>query len=164
MCVHDIDVIRWFTNSEVKKVWATGSNKAAPELDQLKELEISTVTMELENNATAFLVAGRTASHGYHVETEVIGTEGMLRIAATPEKNKVTMFNEHGVVRPTSQSFPERFREAYIREIEHFVACIHEQKSPEVTAVDGLRSTEVAMACQQSFEKGGLVEMHYAEI
>ncbi|MFB5661274.1 Gfo/Idh/MocA family oxidoreductase [Alteribacillus sp. HJP-4] len=161
MSVHDIDVIRWFTNSEVKKVWATGNNKAAPELNQLNEVEMGTVTMQLENNVTAFLVAGRTASHGYHVETEVIGTKGMVRVAATPDKNKVTVFNNYGVVRPTSQSFPERFKEAYVEEIKDFVRCIREQTKPEVTAVDGLRSTEVAIACQHSFEEDKLVEIKY---
>jgi myo-inositol 2-dehydrogenase / D-chiro-inositol 1-dehydrogenase len=159
MSVHDIDIIRWYTNSEIKKVWATGNNKAAPELSELKEIEIGTVTMELENNVTAFLVAGRTASHGYHVETEVIGTKGMIRIAATPEKNKLTVFNENGVIRPTSQSFPERFREAYVDEIKDFVRCIRENEQPEVTAADGLRSTQVALACQKSFEQGSIVEI-----
>ncbi len=163
MSVHDIDVIRWYTNSEIKKVWATGNNKVAPELHDLNEVEIGTVTMQLENNVTAFLVAGRTASHGYHVETEVIGTKGMVRIAATPDKNKVTVFNDHGVVTPTSQSFPERFREAYIDEIKDFVRCIRENTQPEVAALDGLRSTEVAVACQQSLEDNALVEIQYKD-
>ncbi|WP_026699816.1 Gfo/Idh/MocA family oxidoreductase [Salibacterium aidingense] len=161
MSVHDIDVIRWYTNSEIKKVWATGSNKAAPELAELNEVDIGTVTMQLENDVTAFLVAGRTASHGYHVETEVIGTKGMLRIAATPDKNKVTVFNENGVVRPTLQNFPERFREAYMDEMKDFVRCIRDNTNPSITAWDGLRSTEVAAACQRSFEEDALVEIQY---
>lgn len=161
MSVHDIDVIRWFTEAEVKKVWATGNNKAAPELNALNEVEIGTATLQLNNDVTAFLVAGRTASHGYHVETEVIGTKGMIRIAATPDKNKVTVFNEHGTVRPTSQNFPERFREAYINEMKEFVHCIRYERQPSVTALDGLRGTEVAAACQQSFEKDELIELSY---
>ncbi|WP_281659030.1 Gfo/Idh/MocA family oxidoreductase [Halobacillus sp. Cin3] len=161
MSVHDIDVIRWFTEAEVKKVWATGNNKAAPELNALNEVEIGTATLQLDNDVTAFLVAGRTASHGYHVETEVIGTKGMIRIAATPDKNKVTVFNEHGTVRPTSQNFPERFKEAYINEIKEFVDCIRDERQPSVTALDGLRGTEVAAACQHSFEKDELVEITY---
>lgn len=161
MAVHDIDVIRWMTGSEIVKVWATGSNKAAPELNEVNELEIGTVTMQLENGATGFLVLGRTATHGYHVETEVIGTKGMLRIASAPEKNKVTVFNENGVVRPTSQGFPERFKEAYESELKEFFSCIREKRKPEVSALDGLRATEVAIACQTSFEKSDLVSLTY---
>ncbi|GAA0432797.1 MAG: Gfo/Idh/MocA family oxidoreductase [Bacillota bacterium] len=161
MSVHDIDVIRWLTNSEISTVWATGNNKAAPELSEVNELDMGTVTMKLENNVTALLVAGRTASHGYHVETEIIGTKGMIRVAAAPEKNKVTVFNEHGTVRPSSQHFPERFARAYENEIKDFVRCIRENKSPEVTSLDGLRGTEVALACQKSFNENKLVDVKY---
>lgn len=159
MCVHDIDIIRWFTQSEITRVWASGNNKAAPELNELGEVEFGTVTMELSNNTTAFIAAGRTANHGYHVETEVIGTKGMVRIAATPDKNKVMLFNEHGVVRPSSQHFLERFKEAYVNEIEEFISCIREERQPEVSAWDGLRSTEAAIACQKSYEEKRLIEL-----
>lgn len=161
MAVHDIDAIRWMTESEISKVWATGSNKAAPELNEVNELEIGTVTMQLDNGVTGFLVLGRTATHGYHVETEVIGTKGMLRIASAPEKNKVTVFNENGVVRPTSQGFPERFKEAYETELKDFFSCIREQRKPEVSALDGLRATEVAIACQTSYETNDIVNLTY---
>lgn len=161
MAVHDIDIIRWYTNAEIDKVWATGNNKIAPELHDINELEMGTATMKLDNGVTAFMVVGRTAAHGYQVEAEVIGTKGMLRIADTPDKNKVTVFNEHGVVKPTSQNFPERFREAYVNELKDFVRCINENTQPKITALDGLRGIEVANACQQSFEQDDLVKLGY---
>lgn len=161
MSVHDIDVIRWLTQSEISTVWATGTNKAAPELNEINELELGTVTMKLRNDVTAFVVAGRTSSHGYHVETEVVGTKGMLRIASSPEKNKVAIFNEHGTVRPSSEHFPERFEKAYNNELKDFVRCIRENKQPEVNAIDGLRGTEVALACQESFNENQLINIQY---
>lgn len=109
MSIHDIDIVRWFTQKEVSRVWAIGKNAAYPELDQVNELETGVAMMQLEDQTMAILVAGRNAVHGYHVETELIGTKGMLRIAAVPEKNLVTIFDENGAVRPTSQNFPERF-------------------------------------------------------
>ena len=108
----------------------------------------------------AILVAGRNARHGYHVETEIIGTKGMLRVAQIPEKNLVTVMNDDGVIRPCSQNFPERFRQAFVDEAKEFINCILENRQPEITAFDGLQSTKVALACQESFEKDELVEVN----
>ena len=159
MSIHDIDLVRWFTNKEIKRVWGMGKNVAYPELDEVNELETGAAMMQLEDQTIAILVAGRNAIHGYHVETELIGTKGMLRIAAAPEKNLVSVFNEHGVVRPTSQHFPERFREAFINELSEFISCIKENRQPDVTAFDGLQGTKVAIALQQSVEINQIVEL-----
>ncbi len=160
MSIHDIDLVRWFTKKEVSRVWAMGKNAAYPELDKVNELETGAAMMQLEDKTMAILVAGRNAAHGYHVETELIGTKGMLRVAAVPEKNLVTVFDEQGVVRPTSQNFPERFSQAFKNEMNEFVACIKEGRQPEVGAIDGLQSTTVAMACQQSVDTNQIVELH----
>ena len=42
--------------------------------------------MSLKDKTMALLVAGRNATHGYHVETEIMGTKGILRVAQVPEK------------------------------------------------------------------------------
>ena len=47
--------------------------------------------MQFENGAMGFFLAGRTAAHGYNVETEIIGTKGTLRIAGIPQKNHVVL-------------------------------------------------------------------------
>lgn len=159
MSIHDIDLVRWFTKKEISRVWAMGKNAAYPELDKVNELETGAAMMQLEDQTMAILVAGRNATHGYHVETELIGTKGMLRIAAAPEKNLVTVFDENGVVRPTSQNFPERFRQAFINEMNEFIACIKEKRQPEVGAFDGLQSTKVAIACQQSVDTKQIVDL-----
>lgn len=157
MSIHDIDLVRWFTEKEVSKVWALGKNAAYPELDKVGELETGAVMMQLENQAMAILVAGRNCHHGYHVETELIGTKGMLRVAAAPEKNLVTIMDEKGVVRACSQDFPERFREAFVNEAKEFIACIKEKRQPQVSAYDGLQSTKIALACKKSFETNELI-------
>ncbi|WP_202592970.1 Gfo/Idh/MocA family oxidoreductase, partial [Tetragenococcus koreensis] len=33
MSIHDIDLVRWFSNQEIERVWAIGKNAAYPELD-----------------------------------------------------------------------------------------------------------------------------------
>lgn len=159
MAIHDIDLVRWFTGQEVEQVWAIGKNAAYPELDQAGELETGAAMMSLTDKTMALLVAGRNAAHGYHVETEIMGTKGMLRVAQAPEKNLVTIMNDQGIVRPCSQNFPERFSEAFIREAQEFISCIQEKRQPAVNAEDGLQSTRIALACQESFNTNSLVRL-----
>ena len=160
MSIHDIDLIRWLSGKEISKVWAIGKNTAYPQLDEVGELETGAALLRLSDNSMAILVAGRNARHGYHVETEIIGTKGMLRVAQIPEKNLVTVMNDDGVIRPCSQNFPERFRQAFVDEAKEFINCILENRQPEITAFDGLQSTKVALACQESFEKDELVKVN----
>lgn len=159
MSIHDIDLIRWFTEKEFSTVYSLGNNLAAPQLSNCNELETGACLAELENGVIAYLLAGRNAQHGYHVETEIIGTKGMLRIGNSPEKNLVTLYDENGVVRPTSNHFPERFKSAFINEINSFVSSIQNQQKPTVTGIDGLKSTEVALAMQKSFETKQIVQL-----
>lgn len=159
MSIHDIDLVRWFSKTEIKRVWALGKNAAYPELTAVGELETGAAMLELQDKTIALLVAGRNAAHGYHVETELIGTKGMLRIANIPEKNLVTIYDEHGAVRPTSQDFPERFKQAFVTEMKEFVACIKEKRQPAVTPLDGLAATKVAVACKESWQTRQLIDL-----
>lgn len=60
---------------------------------------------------------GRTAAHGYHVETEIVGTEGSIRISPVPEKNLAIVYGDSGVLTECVGSFPERFAESYVLNI-----------------------------------------------
>ena len=112
--------------------------------------------MKFRDGAMGFLFSGRTAPHGYNVETEIIGTKGILRIAAVPQKNLVEVLDGHGVRRECSQNFLERFDESYVAEVQEFVDCVRLGKKPEVTVRDGTRVTQIAYKCKEAFETGTL--------
>ncbi|GAA3330622.1 hypothetical protein GCM10020331_083930 [Ectobacillus funiculus] len=87
MAIHDLDLARWYLNAEAKQVWAIGGAYAYPEIAQLNDAETGAALVKFENNKNGnFFVAGRNCAHGYHIETEIIGTKGTLRIGTTPDK------------------------------------------------------------------------------
>ena len=120
MAVHDIDLMRWFLGSEATEVYALGATFKHPEFQAAGDDETAVAVYKFENGALGFLHVGRTAPHGYHVETEIVGTEGSIRISAVPQKNLAQVFNKNGVCTEAVGSFPERFDEAYLLEMDEF--------------------------------------------
>ena len=159
MAVHDIDLARWLLGSEPRMVTAAGGCYAHPEFAEYEDGDNVAAFLQFENDAMGFLFAGRTAAHGYQVETEIIGTKGSLRVGAIPQQNLVEILDGHGVRRLCSQNFLERFEQAYVSELRAFVQCIHEKRPSEVTAHDGLRATEIALAAHQSFREGRMISL-----
>ncbi|HJC20245.1 MAG TPA: Gfo/Idh/MocA family oxidoreductase, partial [Candidatus Butyricicoccus avicola] len=132
MAIHDIDLMRWFLGCEATEVYAQGCTFKHPEFQQVGDDETAVACYKFENGALGFVHVGRTAPHGYHVETEIIGTEGTIRISAIPEKNQAMIFNSNGAVTECVGSFPERFAEAYLLEMQEFIDCVCEGKQPGV--------------------------------
>ena len=154
MAVHDIDLARWFLQSEPESVTAMGGCYAHPEFAEYKDGDNVSCLMKFRNDAMVFLFAGRTAPHGYNVETEIIGTKGILRIASVPQKNLVEVLDNSGVRRECSENFLERFESSYVNEMQEFVDCILEGRKPKVTVYDGTKVSEIAYRCKESFETG----------
>jgi myo-inositol 2-dehydrogenase/D-chiro-inositol 1-dehydrogenase len=158
MAVHDIDLARWFTGSEPETVYAIGGCYAHPEFAEYNDGDNVSCLMKFKNGCMVFIFAGRTAPHGYNVETEIIGTKGTLRIASVPQKNLVEVLDSGGIRRECSQHFLERFDSAYVNEVQEFVNCIISGTKPLVTVYDGTRVSEIAYTCKAAFEKGELLK------
>jgi myo-inositol 2-dehydrogenase/D-chiro-inositol 1-dehydrogenase len=159
MSVHDIDLARWMLGGEAVTVYATGGCYAHPEFAAYGDGDNLAALVRFDNGAMAFFLAGRTAAHGYVVETEIIGTKASLRIANVPQKDLVELLDERGVVRECSQSFLERFESAYIAEVQEFVDCIREKRMPRLTAHDGTMATKLAFAATRSFREEQIIRL-----
>ena len=159
MAVHDIDLARWFVGSEPQDVYAIGGCYAHPEFAKYNDGDNVSCLMKFKNGAMGFLFSGRTAPHGYNVETEIIGTKGTLRIGSVPQKNLVEILDPTGVRKECSENFLERFGASYVNEMKEFVNCILEGRKPNVSVYDGTRVLEIADACKRSFETGGLITL-----
>ena len=159
MSVHDIDLARWMLGSEARAVYAAGDCYAHPEFAAFGDGDNLAALVRFDNGAMAFFLAGRTAAHGYAVETEIIGTKASLRIASVPQKDMVELLDGRGVVRECSQSFLERFESAYLAETQEFVDCISQGRRPQVSVHDGTMATRVAFAATRSFRSDELVRL-----
>ena len=64
MCVHDIDLIRWFTGPDVKNVWAIGGVFEFDLYKELNDADNAAATIQMENGAMGFMFTNRTHAAG----------------------------------------------------------------------------------------------------
>lgn len=159
MTVHDIDLARWLLQDDVTQIHAIGGSYAYEAFEGYGDADNACALMKFKNNGMALIHSGRIAAHGYVAEAEIIGTKGSLRVGYEPRKNLCTLLDETGIVLECSQSFQERFAEAYLLEMKEFVNCIIENRKPDITVYDGTKNTEVAFAMTEAFKNNTIVKL-----
>ena len=158
MAVHEIDLTNWYMGGTPASVYAIGGAFVHPEFGAIGDCDNACAMFQYQDGGMAFVYVGRTAPHGYHIETEIIGTRGTLRVSPVPQKNLVQVFNNDGVLQECVGGFLERFETAYLAELHEFVACIREGRRPGVTAADGTAATRIAFALTESYREGKVVK------
>jgi len=160
MSIHDIDLIRWLTGSEPKKLWAIGGCYEFKQYKDWDDGDNVSCLLQCENDAMAFFFAGRAAAHGSHVETEIVGTKGTLRIASVPTNSLVEVMSEHGVCRECYQDFITRWHDAYVTELEYFCDHVAKNEKAYPCVYDGTKSTDIAFLCKESFLSGNMLSLN----
>lgn len=153
MSIHDIDLIRWLTNSEPKNLWAIGGCYEFKQYKDWDDGDNVSCLIQCENDMMAFFFAGRAAAHGSAVETEIVGTRGTLRISAVPTDSLLEVMSEHGVCRECYQDFVTRWHGAYIAIMEQFCDHVMNGTKAKPDVYDGTASTNIAFKCKESFLK-----------
>ncbi len=157
MAVHEIDLANWYMGGTPASVYAIGGAFVHPEFGAIGDCDNACAMFQYQDGGMAFIYVGRTAPHGYHIETEIIGTQGTLRISPVPQKNLVQIFNSDGVLQECVGGFLERFEAAYLAELHEFVACIRAGRQPGVRAADGTAATRIAYALTESYKERRIV-------
>lgn len=153
MSIHDIDLMRWFLNSEPIKVTASGGSFIYEAFEKYGDGDNVAAFFQLQNKSMAFIYAGRTAAHGYFVETEIIGTKGSIRIGAQPNADFVELLSRQGKSEIYYQDFEERFKIAFQEEISHFIRCILKNDLDKNNLKDAIEASRISLSAAESFRK-----------
>ncbi len=159
MAVHDIDLANWYMGGEPDTVYAIGGAFVHPEFASFGDCDNACAMLQYKDGGMAMIYVGRTAAHGYHIETEIVGTEGALRISPTPQKNLVQIYGNGGVLQECVGGFMERFQTAYLNELHEFVHCIQEGRQPGVKVQDGTLATRIAFAATEAYRERSIVKI-----
>lgn len=150
MLTHDYDCARWFVGSEAKSVYGLGDAFVYDGLRQVNDIDNCNILVEFESGVIGQFETSRNCSYGYHVETEIYGSDGCIRIGTVPVKDRVTYMNTTGVYRECVEWFFEYWEPTFCAEMQHFVDCVREEKEPLVGLEDGYRAVQWACAATEA--------------
>jgi myo-inositol 2-dehydrogenase/D-chiro-inositol 1-dehydrogenase len=148
--VHDFDVVRWISGSEVLQVTADGSNRDGSRPDDPRRIESSLVTMRLTSGALAVLEATWLHPAGYDIRAEVVADGAHLTMGLSPRTPAEHADWPSATTTPWP-SFLERFEPAYRAELVAFLAAARGERPPSSTARDGLEALRIAVAATRSY-------------
>lgn len=156
MSVHDLDLVRWFAESEVESLYALGGIYEFTEFADFNDIDNCSILIKFKNGVMAEVEGSKNASCGYDVWMEIVGTKATLMINPATT-TFVTQKDEYGMRNQCSPWFRERFEEAYEREVQAFIDTVLTGGKSSVSAEDARRVVEMATMATQSYEEGKVV-------
>ncbi len=152
MGIHDFDLARWFMG-DVATVQAIGGVLAYPDFATIGDIDNAVVSLVFTSGRLGVVDLTRNGIYGYDISTELLGTQGTLRIGYLRE-TPVMVMTRAGVVHDTVPYFMERFRDAYTAQLENFARNALDGREPPITIDDGLQALRIAVAATRARETG----------
>ncbi|MDA3879614.1 MAG: inositol 2-dehydrogenase [Prolixibacteraceae bacterium] len=159
MTIHDFDMARYITNSEVKEVFVKAGVRIDKAIGEAGDVDTAIITLEFESGAFCVIDNSRKAVYGYDQRLEVFGSAGMVSVDNNfPETHK--FYSANGVHRSLPLNFfMERYTESYANEMRLFCEAIANGTALPVNGNDGLAAVLVALAARKSFEEDRPVKL-----
>jgi myo-inositol 2-dehydrogenase / D-chiro-inositol 1-dehydrogenase len=159
MTIHDFDMARFMTGSEVEEIYAAAGVMVDPLIGQAGDIDTAVVTLKFANGAIVSIDNSRKAVYGYDQRVEVFGSGGM--VAAMNETPDRTFYsNADGVMSAKPlYFFLERYMTSFIDELKEFVDALRTGRQPSVTGIDGRIPVVMAMAATRSYKENRPVKL-----
>src|SRR6266540_3362392 len=121
MTIHDFDMARYVTGSEVVEVFARGALRIEPSFAEAGDVDTALVTLVHANGCLTAIDNSCRAVYGFDQRVEVFGSEGMAA-SENPLGHAGFVRTAEGTRLPTlPYFFVERYVPSYVREWEAFV-------------------------------------------
>ncbi|KGR89350.1 oxidoreductase [Ureibacillus massiliensis 4400831 = CIP 108448 = CCUG 49529] len=156
--IHDYDLARFLMNDDIISVASFGRNIKYPDLATIGDIDTGISYIEFAKGGCGDVESSRCALYGYDIRTEIVGSEGTIRIGSS-KKNNVQLLNSKGNSSQIIPIFYERFEEAYKNEFDAFVQAVQNNEPSPVSIEDSIHALQVAHLAQQSFELGKKVSI-----
>jgi UDP-N-acetylglucosamine 3-dehydrogenase len=144
--IHDIDVMHFISNDDPVTVYAKMGSRKIQKFEDYAQIMLT-----YKDGKSAFIESNWLTP--YKTRTLIAtGSEAIMRLDYNTQEFWIEKKTE--TVQPR---FP--FQEPLKCELQHFVECITQKKTPIVSGIDGLKALQVAEAAIESSAKNKAVEI-----
>ncbi|MDP9464564.1 MAG: inositol 2-dehydrogenase [Actinomycetota bacterium] len=150
MMIHDFDMARFVTGSEVVEVYAQAAVRVDPAIGEAGDVDTAVVVLRHESGCITTIDNSRQAVYGYDQRVEAFGSGGMAA-SDNPLSHTGVRRSAAGSV---SQTFPyfflDRYIPSYIEEWKSFVDYVTKGGPSPVSADDGRAPLVIGLAAWKS--------------
>lgn len=159
MTIHDFDMARFLSGSEVEEVYAVGAVLVNPAIGEAGDVDTAIIQLKFASGALGTIDNSRRAAYGYDQRIEAFGSKGKVVVGNVPESNAVLSNGQAVVSEKPQYFFLERYQQSFVRELKDFFEAVLEDKPTPVTGRDGLEPVLIAMAANRSVKENRPVKL-----
>src|SRR4051795_4893603 len=160
MTIHDFDMARYLAG-DIVEVQAMGGNLIDPGIKEVGDIDAAMILLRAASGALVHINNSRRCSYGYDQRIEAFGEKGMLQAQnRRPTTVEAWGANVTEARDPVLNFFIERYFEAYMAEIDHFVDCVEKRQTPLASFTEGREALRLADAALESLRTGQIVRLN----
>lgn len=157
MAIHDFDIARWYMG-DIKTVYAIGGVLAYPEVSSTGDTDNVVMAITFNSGALGEVDISRNGIYGYDIRAEVLGTKGTVQ-AGYLRDTPILVLTSEGVTHDVVPYFPQRFKEAYVEQLNNYIENLLKGTQPMLTIEDGIKGLQVAVAATDSLKSHRIVNV-----
>lgn len=157
MTVHDLDMARFVTGSEVDEVYARGEVRVDPAIGEVGDFDTVVVTLRHADGTLTVIDNSRRSAYGYDQRMEAFGSQGLAAVENPLEHTGYTRTAEGTRSSVLPHFFLERYRTSYVAAWAAFERAVRAGDPPPVTGTDGRQALVLGLAAWRSAREGRVV-------
>ncbi len=159
MTIHDFDMVRYLTSSDVVEVYASGTALVNPAIKDAGDIDTAIINLKLANGALAVIDNSRKADYGYDQRAEVFGSKGQVAVTNDAGSTAVLSTSSGVTGEKPLYFFLERYMASFSKEVSLFVQAVINNTEVPVNINDGLQPVLIAKAAKKSLEENRPVQL-----
>jgi myo-inositol 2-dehydrogenase/D-chiro-inositol 1-dehydrogenase len=157
--VHDFDLVRWITKSEIKKVYATQAVREHQQYAKYNDADVSLISLTTESGVQVAITGTRHNPVGHDVRFEVFGSKDSISVGLNLKTPIHDIDGEIGFNEIRFSGFIERFRQAFTEESKAFMKFVEGKTANPCPPINARQALRVAIACEESILSRSAVEL-----